>query len=105
MTVTRRKGRGPKAESPEALARILPVELTASDGLDTLDSYKARAASVAAWLDTQIPGSGRQELLSGESPGHRKRVPSTLTAAVMAAAGAGLTVTDYFRSRLGARHA
>lgn len=104
MSVTRRKRRGPKPTSPEALAAILPVELKASEGLGTLDSYKARAASVAAWLDTQIPGSGWQLLLSGVSPGHRKQVPSELAAAVMGAAGAGLTVTEYFRYRLGARH-
>ena len=83
MSPTRRRGRRPKADSPEALAARLPVELRSRAGLDSIDAYKSRATAVADWLNTQIPGQGRELLPS-----------------VMAAAGVGLSIVDFYRYRL-----
>ncbi|WP_126316682.1 hypothetical protein [Mycolicibacterium aurum] len=68
--------------SPEALAARLPNDCRSFDGYDTPAGFQATAARVAAWLDTQAPGTAE-----------------TLTIPVMTAAGVG--PTDWYRPALG----
>lgn len=66
--------------TPETLAAGLPVELRAFDGLESTGAYRSRTTAVADWLNTQIPGQGRE------------LAPSVMTAA-------GLSVAAFFRRR------
>lgn len=95
MAPTRRKGRGPQADSPEGLAALLPVKLRSPEGLVTAADYKLRSADIADWLDSRI---GKATADPSQVISQR----STLLGQVMQAAGVAMPFATYLRDRLAA---